>query len=259
MVVFVSKLLQPFSKKKIIKNQLTLIFILLNLSLLSAQVDTMISEVYFRITTATPYQVKIGDSVYQDIKRMTLPKGEQRFQVWAPGYSVLDTVIDVQKRHFGFTQDLVALPDYAAYQVELGEFDKRIKYARVPWFVAVPTAAFMIDSYNKAEDYYVEAKDLLNVYYNEAPYYNGVNITRTADIRDKYETARDNYEKYYNRYYLSAGITGVMTISGIVLTSIYNKKKRPVYEGDKSSPFTMTDWRIDVIDRTPVVSLSFTF
>jgi hypothetical protein len=30
--------------------------------------------VYFMVKTATPYQVKIGDSVYQNIKKLIVPK-----------------------------------------------------------------------------------------------------------------------------------------------------------------------------------------
>jgi hypothetical protein len=66
------------------KNQLTLLLTLFTLSLASAQpADTTISEVYFMVKTATPYQVKMGDSVYQNIKKLIVPKGDNRFQVWA--------------------------------------------------------------------------------------------------------------------------------------------------------------------------------
>lgn len=81
------------------------------------------------VKTATLYQVKMGDSVYQDIKKLLVPKGDNRFQVWAPGYEVLDTVIHLRYPHYGFKQELVPLPDYAAYQVELAAYNKKIEDA----------------------------------------------------------------------------------------------------------------------------------
>jgi hypothetical protein len=206
------------------------------------------------VKTATPYQVKVGDSVYQNIKKLIVPKGDNRFQVWAPGYEALDTVINLRYQHYGFKQELLPLPDYAAYQVELAAYNKKIKNARIPFYFAVPSAVFTVYSFSKGRQYYHETEGLLQQYYL-APTIN----SRVYNLREDYETAKENYRKHYNRYYASAGITGALTITGIILSKKYNKKKRPVYEGDEGSPFTMTDWRINVIDNSPVVSFSFVF
>jgi hypothetical protein len=244
-----------------LKNQLTLLLTLFTLSVVSAQpADTTISEVYFRVKTATPYQVKIGDSVYQNIKKLIVPKGDNRFQIWAPGYEVLDTVIHLRYQHYGFKQELVALPDMLTYEAKLKKYEIAPKISRIPFYVAIPAAAYTISNYRNANVYYDSTNVLLSRYY-KAPFKSGLRVITTEEARRDYDAAKDTYARHYQNYYIGASATGALVITGAVLSYIYSKKRRPKpqYQGLDSNPFTMTSMQINVVSNTPVVSLSFEF
>jgi hypothetical protein len=179
-----------------------------------------------RVNPSDSYSVRINDGKIHKTNQFVLFAGENKISIWAPGYLVVDTIIDLKvDEQRTFVIHLEQSPEYITWYNEKRIINEKRFKLQIP-ATAITVGAALYSTVNQVQ--YLDAKKRLEnaVQAYDLAYTPGV----FPKIKDEYNLAQSNYRKQRTELIVGYSLTAASTAFMIYQLRKAAKLKVPSYE-----------------------------